>query len=65
MGLVALRHVESFWTRDQIRVPCIVRGILNHLNHKGSPRIPFINALLLHTVLCLLLRLGSFLSLKL
>ena len=57
MGLVALWHVESFWIRDRIHVPCIFRGILNHLNHKGSPRIPFINTPVLHNVLCLLLRL--------
>ena len=30
MGLVAPRHVESSQTRDQIRVPCIGRQILNH-----------------------------------
>ena len=30
MGLVALQHVGSFWTRDQTRVPCIGRWILNH-----------------------------------
>ena len=29
-GLVAPRHVGSSWTRDQTRVPCIVRRILNH-----------------------------------
>ena len=29
-GLVALWHAESSWTRDQTRVPCIGRQILNH-----------------------------------
>jgi len=29
-GLVALGHVESSWTRDQIRFPCIGRWMLNH-----------------------------------
>ena len=30
MGLVALWHVESSWTRDQTCVPCIGRQIFNH-----------------------------------
>ena len=30
LGLVALRHVGSSWTRDQTHVPCIARQILNH-----------------------------------
>ena len=30
MGLVALWHVESSWTRDWTHVPCIGRRILNH-----------------------------------
>ena len=30
MGLIASRHVESSWTRDQTRVPCIGKKILNH-----------------------------------
>ena len=30
MHLVALRHVESSWTRDQTHVPCIGRQILIH-----------------------------------
>ena len=30
MGLVVLRHVESFWTRDQTHVLCIDRQIINH-----------------------------------
>ena len=29
-GLVAPWHVGSFWTRDQICVPCLGRWILNH-----------------------------------
>ena len=29
-GLVALRHVESSWTRDQTSVPCTARWIFNH-----------------------------------
>ena len=29
-GLVAPRHVESSWTRDQTPVPCIGRWILYH-----------------------------------
>ena len=29
-GLVALRHMESSWTRDQMHVPCIGRQILYH-----------------------------------
>ena len=28
MGFVAQRHMESSWTRDQTRVPCIDRQIL-------------------------------------
>ena len=34
MHLVALRHVESSWTRDQTHVPCIGRRILPK---QGSP----------------------------
>ena len=30
MGLVALRHVGSSWTRAQTHVPCLGRWILNH-----------------------------------
>ena len=30
MGFVALRHVESSWTRDRTHVPCIARWILIH-----------------------------------
>ena len=30
MGLASLCHVESSWTRDRTRVPCIGRWILNH-----------------------------------
>ena len=31
-GLVAPHHVGFSWTRDQTRVPCIGRWILNHWN---------------------------------
>ena len=37
MGLVALQHVRSSWTRARTRVPCIGRQILNHWRHQGSP----------------------------
>ena len=37
MGLVAPGHVESFWTRDQTHVPCIVRWILNHWISRKVP----------------------------
>ena len=30
VGLIALQHVESFLSRDQIHVPCIGRWILNY-----------------------------------
>ena len=30
VGLVALCHAGSFWTKDQTRVPCIARQTLNH-----------------------------------
>ena len=30
VGLVVPQHVEYFWIRDQIRVFCIGRWILNH-----------------------------------
>ena len=30
MGLVALQHVGSSWTRDGTHVPCIGKWILNH-----------------------------------
>ena len=36
-GLVALQHVESFWTRDRTCVPCIGRQILNHWTTRGVP----------------------------
>ena len=34
MSLVVMRHVESSWTRDWTRVPCIGRQILNHRTSK-------------------------------
>ena len=37
MGLVAPRHVGSSWTRDQIRVLCIGRQILNHCTTREVP----------------------------
>ena len=37
MGLVAPRHVESSWTRDQTHVSCISRWILNHWTTREVP----------------------------
>ena len=37
MGLVVPWHVGSSWTRDQTRVPCIGRQILNHSDTKEVP----------------------------
>ena len=37
LGLAALWHVESSQTRDQTRVPCICRQILNHLTTREVP----------------------------
>ena len=36
-GLVALQHVGSSRTRDQTRVPCIGRRILNHCATREVP----------------------------
>ena len=36
-GLAALQHVESSWTRDRTRVPCIGRQILNHWTSQENP----------------------------
>ena len=36
-GLVALRHVESSWTRARTRVPCIGSRILNHCASREVP----------------------------
>ena len=36
-GLVAPRHVKSFWTRDQTHVPCTGRQILNHWTTRKVP----------------------------
>ena len=36
-GLVALRHVESSWTRDQTRVPCVGRRIPIQRTTKAVP----------------------------
>ena len=37
MGLNALRHVGSSWTRDQTYVPCIGRQIPNHWTTREVP----------------------------
>ena len=39
VGLVAPRHVGSFWTRAQTRVPCIGRQILNHCATREVPEL--------------------------
>ena len=39
MGLVALWHVGSFWTKDQTHVPRVGRWIPNHWIPQGSPHI--------------------------
>ena len=36
-GLAAPRHVGSSWTRDQTRVPCVSRRILNHCTTREVP----------------------------
>ena len=38
-GFVALRHVESSWTRDQTHISCIGRQILNHWTPQGNPNV--------------------------
>ena len=40
-GLVTLQNVQSSWTRDQTRVPCVGRWILNHF-HQASPFCSFL-----------------------
>ena len=40
MGLGALYHVESSWTRDWTRVSCIGRQILIHCSTRGVPFLP-------------------------
>ena len=42
-GLVAPRHVESSRTRDQTRVPCIGRWILNHWTTREVPQSAFLS----------------------
>ena len=37
MGLIAARHVGSSWTRDQTRVLCIGRQILNYWTTREVP----------------------------
>ena len=41
MGLVALWHVGSSWTRVRTRVPCIGRRILNHCATRKFPILFF------------------------
>ena len=41
MDLVALWHVGSSRTRDQTRVPCIGRWILNHCATREAPNVYF------------------------
>ena len=43
MSLVALRHVESSWTRDQTCIPCIGRQILNHCATREVPPCGFLH----------------------
>ena len=38
-ALAALQHMESSWTRDQKRVPCIGRQVLNHWITREVPRL--------------------------
>ena len=45
-GLVALRHVGSSQTRDQTRVPCIGRWILNHCATREVPTLTFFKTFL-------------------
>ena len=40
-GLVALRPVESSYTRNQTGVPCTARWILNHWTTRGVPYLYF------------------------
>ena len=42
MSLVAPRHVGSSSTRDQTRVPCSGRWILNHCVTREVPLVPFL-----------------------
>ena len=41
MGLVAPRHVGSYWNRDQTCVPYTGRQIINHCTTRGVPEIKF------------------------
>ena len=41
VGLVALWHVGSFWTRAGTHVPCIGRWILNHCATREVPNLCF------------------------
>jgi len=40
-------HVGSSQTRDQTRVPCIARWILNHWPTREAPKMDFISPLIL------------------
>ena len=42
MGLVAPRHVESSWTRDQASVPCIGGWTLNHWTSREVSHVLFL-----------------------
>ena len=42
-----LWHVGSSQTRDQTRVPCIARWILNHQPTREAPKMDFISSLIL------------------
>ena len=44
VGLVALQHVESSWTRDQTRVPCVGRRTLNHWTTKIVHPLPCLDS---------------------
>ena len=42
MGLAALQHVGSSWTRDRTCVPCIGRRILIHCATREDPPLSLI-----------------------
>ena len=51
-GLVAPRHVESFWTRNWICVPCISRWILIHCTTREVPAVYCLNPLIFMETYC-------------
>ena len=51
LGLAALRHVGSSWTRDRTRVPCIGRQILYHWATRGALNIHFLSKQFMFTLL--------------